>query len=36
MEKMIQDFIESSKQQWDEEYKAQMWDYLSDMTEYAR
>jgi 2-polyprenyl-6-hydroxyphenyl methylase/3-demethylubiquinone-9 3-methyltransferase len=36
MEKMIQDFIESSKQQWDEEYKEQMWDYLSDITEYAR
>ncbi|MGG3309190.1 methyltransferase domain-containing protein [Paenibacillus lautus] len=32
----VQDFIESSQQQWDEEYRSNMWDYLSDITEYAR
>lgn len=32
----VQDFIESSQQQWDEEYRSHMWDYLSDITEYAR
>jgi 2-polyprenyl-3-methyl-5-hydroxy-6-metoxy-1,4-benzoquinol methylase len=32
----VQDFIESNQQQWDEEYRSNMWDYLSDITEYAR
>ncbi|SMF90077.1 2-polyprenyl-6-hydroxyphenyl methylase / 3-demethylubiquinone-9 3-methyltransferase [Paenibacillus uliginis N3/975] len=32
----IQDYIESSQQQWDEEYRSNMWSYLSDITEYAR
>ncbi|OMF66226.1 class I SAM-dependent methyltransferase [Paenibacillus glucanolyticus] len=32
----VQDFIESNQQQWDEEYRSRMWDYLSDITEYAR
>ncbi|WP_019419704.1 class I SAM-dependent methyltransferase [Paenibacillus sp. OSY-SE] len=32
----IQDYIESNQQQWDEEYKSNVWDYLSDITEYAR
>lgn len=32
----VQDFIESSQEQWDEEYRSRMWDYLSDITEYAR
>lgn len=31
-----QDYIESSQQQWDEEYRSNMWDYLSDISEYAR
>ncbi|SYX83416.1 hypothetical protein [Paenibacillus alvei] len=37
MEKVtIPDFLESNQQQWDEEYKSNVWDYLSDITEYAR
>ncbi|MCY9513258.1 class I SAM-dependent methyltransferase [Paenibacillus apiarius] len=32
----VQDYIESNQQQWDEEYKSNVWDYLSDITEYAR
>ncbi|MGM1050192.1 MAG: class I SAM-dependent methyltransferase [Bacillota bacterium] len=32
----IQDYIESSQQQWDEEYRSNMWSYLTDITEYAR
>ncbi len=37
MESMkVPDYIESTQQQWDEEYQSQMWDYLSGITEYAR
>ena len=37
MEKVtIPDFLASNQQQWDEEYKSNAWDYLSDITEYAR
>lgn len=32
----VQDYIENSQQQWDEEYRSKMWDYLSDISEYAR
>ncbi|MCE5173720.1 class I SAM-dependent methyltransferase [Paenibacillus profundus] len=32
----IPDHIESNQQQWDEEYKSNVWDYLADITEYAR
>ncbi|MFU1796049.1 class I SAM-dependent methyltransferase [Paenibacillus azoreducens] len=32
----IPDYIESTQQQWDEEYRTRVWDYLADITEYAR
>ncbi|MBG9735522.1 class I SAM-dependent methyltransferase [Paenibacillus alvei] len=32
----IPDFLVSKQEQWDEEYKSNVWSYLSDITEYAR
>ncbi|BFH14014.1 class I SAM-dependent methyltransferase [Paenibacillus melissococcoides] len=32
----VPDYIESTQQQWDEEYRSKVWDYLTDITEYAR
>ncbi|UHA72175.1 class I SAM-dependent methyltransferase [Paenibacillus sp. 481] len=32
----MQDHLEYKQEEWDEEYKTGVWDYLGDITEYAR
>ncbi|BFH68719.1 hypothetical protein J27TS7_24650 [Paenibacillus dendritiformis] len=32
----VPDSIESTRQQWDEEYRSKVWDCLAGITEYAR